>query len=151
MLQTSDSVKLILGFLRDGFCLSSKFKSLAPPSDESDEPSSSSAPPSDSRIICLWSVKGRTRWYVGGGGCGFFPVQTFFFAPNQKQTFFPSQGKEQAILSPHITPFLCQFCEQTFYLLQFTEQTIFPSLFAEQSFVFSKNHSPLYTYHLVGP
>ena len=48
----------------------------------------------------------------------FSSVQTFFFAPNQKQTFFLSQAKEHANFPPpHITPFFWQFCEQTLYFL----------------------------------
>ena len=66
----------------------------------------------------------------------------FFFAPNQKQTFFSSQAKEQAKFFLHITPWFCQFCEQTFYFSQFTEQTNFSSLFAKQFFLPPKKTYP---------
>ena len=74
-------------------------------------------------------------------GCyGFFtPVQTFFFAPNETQTFFSSQAKEQAKCFPLDNLIFCQFCEQTFYFLQSAEQTIFSPLFAKQ-FFFSKQN-----------
>ena len=61
----------------------------------------------------------------------FFPVQTFSFTPNQKQTFFPSQAKEQAnFFFPIVifcTPIFGQFCEQ---ICPFStaEQTMFSSL-----------------------
>ena len=37
---------------------------------------------------------------VCGGGYSSPPCANFFFAPNQKQTFFPSQAKEHANFSP---------------------------------------------------
>ena len=43
---------------------------------------------------------GVDQMIVGGeGGCGFFsPVQTLFFAPNQKQTFFRlSKGTRNSV------------------------------------------------------
>ena len=103
-------------------------------------------------------AQGWIRWFFfGGGGYGFFHCANLFFflllTPNQKQTLFPSQAKEQAPPPPHISPAFCQFCEQTFYLLQFAEQTIFSSLFAEQSFFFKKKNPNIApsTYHLVTP
>ena len=51
---------------------------------------------------------------VGGGVVIFLSLcKLLFFAPNQKQTFFPSQAKEQANFFPYVTLFFCQYCEQT--------------------------------------
>ena len=70
-----------------------------------------------------------------GGLWLFSPAHTFFFAPNQKQTFFFLSGKGTSKVAPlHIISFFCQFCEQTFYFLPFAEQTIFLLLFATQFF-----------------
>ena len=77
------------------------------------------------------------------GAMVFSPVQFFFFAPNQKQAFVSSQAKEQAYFFPHITPFFCQFCEQTFIFYSLLNKVFFSSLFAEQSFSQKKPPRPL--------
>ena len=84
----------------------------------------------------------------------FSPVQTFVFAPitRNKPCFLSGKGTSKFFNFPHVTPFFCQFRDETFYFLQFPEYTIFSSLFAKQSFFFKKNPTiapP--TYHLVGP
>ena len=66
----------------------------------------------------------------------FSPVQTFLFAPNQKQTFFSFQAKEQAKSPPSYNPhFSAIFVKKLLiFFLQFAEETIFSSVFTEQFF-----------------
>ena len=70
-------------------------------------------------------VRGGPDDTGGGGVMGFFPVQTFFSAPNQKQTLFSSQAKEQADFFLHITPFFCQFCAKTFLFYNLLNKLFF--------------------------
>ena len=78
---------------------------------------------------------------IRGGAMVFFPCANFVFAPNQKQTSFASQARNKQIFFSYITPFCCQFCEQTFYFFQFAEQTIFQHFLLKNIF-FKKPHSP---------
>ena len=61
--------------------------------------------------------KGRTRWYGGGGGYGFFPLYKLLFSllTRNKPYFSAHADKGTSKLFPYITPLFCQFCEQTFY------------------------------------
>ena len=75
-----------------------------------------------------------------GGGYGFFfSEQTFFLLPNKKQTFFSSQAKEHAIFPPHIAPFFCQICEQTFTFYSLLRKLFFITF----RWIISPPHNPL--------
>ena len=50
-------------------------------------------------------------------------AETNFFFPLRQRTHNSP---------PHITPFFCQFCQQTFHILRFAEQTICLSPFAKR-------------------
>ena len=77
------------------------------------------------------------------GGYGFSPCASCFFAPSQKQTFFSSQAKEHANrLPPHITPFFCQFCEQSFLFYWLLNKLFFFYHFLLNNFFSEKKHSP---------
>ena len=75
----------------------------------------------------------------GGGTMDFSPVQTFSWLLTRNQLLFSLRQRNKQIPS-QITPFYCEFCEQTFYFLQFAEQTIRSSLFDEQYIIFL-NHT----------
>ena len=51
--------------------------------------------------------------------------QTFFFAPNRKQTFFPSGNERNTQIPPHIAPFSCHFSEQTFFVFYSLQNKLF--------------------------
>ena len=76
------------------------------------------------------------------GGLWFFPLcKLFFFAPNQKQTFFFRLGKGTSTFYPTYNPIFCQFCKQTFYIFTVCWTNYF--FIAEQaSFFFQKTHRP---------
>ena len=74
---------------------------------------------------CQKSKIGADQMIHEEGYVFFFPVQTFHFAPNQKQTFFSLSGKGTSKTFFHITAFLSQFYPKTCYFLHFAEQTIF--------------------------
>ena len=81
---------------------------------------------------------------ICGGGLWFFPLCKLFFSLlTRNKPFLPLRQRNKQIFFPHITPFFCQFCEQTFYFLHFAEQTIFSSLLQTIFFFFKKTpHSP---------
>ena len=76
-------------------------------------------------VRSLPGVRGGQDDTCVGGAMMFFPCANFFFSLLTRNKPFFISGKGQSIFFPHITPFFCQFCEQTVYFLQVAEQILF--------------------------
>ena len=79
----------------------------------------------------------------GGGLCFFFPCANFFsFAPNQKQTFFPSGKRTRSFFPPHIPHFSASFVDKLFIFYSLLNK-LFVITFCWTVFCFSKKINPI--------